>query len=93
MKRNKQSTRAMRARNTANITEGNSKYALKRIAGKQKYGPGCCAHGNAINHNQKLVTILVRNLMRFRDQPQSKKPKRVKSPRGGFLRNAARGAA
>jgi len=43
MKRNKQSTKAMRTRKTSD-TLGNSRYARKVRGKKQMYGPGCCAH-------------------------------------------------
>ena len=45
MKRNKQSTRAMRRRTTVE-TLGNSRYALKVRSGTQMYGNGsrCCAN-------------------------------------------------
>lgn len=42
MKRNKQSTRAMRNKSTAAIhSDGDSRYARKRRSGKMMYGPGC----------------------------------------------------
>ena len=45
MKRNKQSTKAMRTRKTES-TLGNSRYALKVRGKKQMYGTGklCCAN-------------------------------------------------
>lgn len=46
MKRRTLSSRAMRnLRNAAKgVGRGNSRYAAKVAAGKQMYGPGCCAH-------------------------------------------------
>ncbi len=40
MKRNKQSTRAMRRRGTVSKAPGESRYALKVKSGDQKYGCG-----------------------------------------------------
>ena len=48
MKRNKQSTRAMRRRDTVDPKQGNSRYARKVQFGQQKYGPGCCAHSRRV---------------------------------------------
>lgn len=45
MKRNKQSTKTMRHRDTVKPAEGKSRYAQKVRFGKQMYEPGCCAHG------------------------------------------------
>lgn len=46
MKRNQESKQKNRRKTSAKYLagEGNSKYALKVKAGKQMYGPGCCAH-------------------------------------------------
>ncbi len=44
MKRNKQSSKVMRRRSTTATPGTASKYARKKAAGKQMYGPGCCAH-------------------------------------------------
>ncbi len=42
MKRNKQSTRAMRNKSTVELhTAGDSRYARKWRNGKMMYGPGC----------------------------------------------------
>ena len=43
MKRNKQSTKAMRQRANTQAP-GTSQYALKVRGKKQMYGPDCCAH-------------------------------------------------
>jgi hypothetical protein len=53
MKRSKESTRAMRRRNTA-PTLGNSRYATKVRRGNMMYGDGsrCCAH-RTINRGAK----------------------------------------
>ena len=50
MKRNKQSSRAMRHKRTA-ATLGNSRYAVKVRSGNMMYGNGsrCCAHGRVAN--------------------------------------------
>ena len=44
MKRNKQSTKAMRNSRTSSLDEGSSRYALKVRSKKQMYGPGCCGN-------------------------------------------------
>jgi len=46
MKRSTHSTRAMRHKRNADqgTGKGSSRYAVKRAAGKQMYGFGCCAH-------------------------------------------------
>jgi len=43
MKRNKNSTRAMRKQTSAK-DNGTSRYALKHRSGRMMYGPGCCGH-------------------------------------------------
>ena len=46
MKRNESVNQKNRRKSSAQYLagEGNSKYAAKVKAGRQMYGPGCCAH-------------------------------------------------